>query len=222
MLMTMRAGSFSTLVLLSLGVLLVLGAAVPAGAQVMTAGGDLDVYDDNGGIVGRLVGIQSSRHWVISVEAPDGDVAALRYLSPAPLWGDIEQLVGFDAPNCNGNAYLIGLRGDGARTAAGYTYAAMYLGVYKVDLNTAASVTVVSSVLDNYGVCSNECLSDGFPCQPQLLVHPAEFVATISTAFPFHVRAATSSPSAVPSGVVGIVAGVLGISGALLVRLRRS
>ncbi len=218
MLMTMRAGSFSTLVLLSLGVLLVLGS-VPAGAQVMTAGGDLDVYDDNGGIVGRLVNIQGSGHWVISVEAPDGDVATLRYLTHLSRWGDIEQLVGFDAPNCNGNAYRIGYQ-DGARTATGYTYAAMYLGVYKVDLNTAASVTAVSSVLDNYGVCSNEVLCDGFPCtQP---VSPAEFVATISTAFPFHVRAATSSPSAVPSGVVGVVAGVLGISGALLVRLRRS
>ena len=229
MLMTMRAGSFSTLVLLSLGVLLVLGAAVPAGAQVMTAGGDLDVYDDNGGIVGRLVTLTGGDGWEyefhVSVEAPDGGVGVLMYfmLSETTEYSSwrTDRLY-FDSPDCTGNAYwFLPFSFRGTRTASGYYYTVTSPdAVYKVDLNTAASATAVSSVLDD-GVCSNEVLCDGFPCGAQL-VRPAEFVATISTAFPFHVRAATSSPSAVPSGVVGVVAGVLGISGALLVRLRRS
>jgi hypothetical protein len=216
MLMTMRAGSFSTLVLLSLGVLLVLGS-VPAGAQVMTAGGDLDVYDDNGGIVGRLLGL--SGNWKISVEAPDGDVGVLAYqpetvdeaIAPA-TWGG--QGLRFDSPDCTGNSYgNVGSVNVPARSASGYYYLVAYSDVYRLDENTTASATAYSSFLED-GVCNNVSGTSN--------MIPAEFVATISTAFPFHVRAATSSPSAVPSGVVGVVAGVLGISGALLVRLRRS
>ena len=230
--MTMRAGSFSTLVLLSLGVLLVLGAAVPAGAQVMTAGGDLDVYDDNGGIVGRLLVVGNKLEpWKISVEAPDGDVGVLAYdpgsvtadpefTSPEDIrpanWGDREGFRGvrFDSPDCTGNSYgNVGSVNDPARSASGYHYLVAYSDVYRLDENTTASATAYSSFLED-GVCYNVSGTSN--------MIPAEVVATISTAFPFHVRAATSSPSAVPSGVVGVVAGVLGISGALLVRLRRS
>ena len=225
MLMTMRAASFSTLVLLSLGVLLVLGAAVPAGAQVMTAGGDLDVYDDNGDIVGRLLGFNARNIgyvlWVISVEAPDGDVGALEYRAspgvtlPAGVAGPyLHDAVFFDSPDCTGNSYgNVGSVNVPARSASGYYYLVAYSDVYRLDENTTASATAYSSFLED-GACYNVSGTSN--------MIPAEFVATISTAFPFHVRAATSSPSAVPSGVVGVVAGVLGISGALLVRLRRS
>jgi len=225
MLMTMRAGSFSKLVLLSLGVLLVLGS-VPAGAQVMTAGGDLDVYDDNGDIVGRLVGFHSLNNfevlWVFSVEAPDGDVGALDYRSSPPGENILTGVAGpylhdavfFDSPDCTGNSYgNVGSVNVPARSASGYYYLVAYSDVYRLDENTTASATAYSSFLED-GVCNNVSGTSN--------MIPAEFVATISTAFPFHLRAATSSPSAVPSGVVGVVAGVLGISGALLVRLRRS
>jgi hypothetical protein len=229
MLMTMRAGSFSTLVLLSLGVLLVLGAAVPAGAQVMTAGGDLDVYDDNGDIVGRLVGFHSLNNfevlWVFSVEAPDGDVGALDYRSSPPGENILTGVAGpylhdavfFDSPDCTGNSYMGCCDNTSKhvdRSASGYHYLAPSSDVYRADLNTTPSATATGSILVGGVGCVNS--------SEMLDMIPAEFVATISTAFPFHVRAATSSPSAVPSGVVGVVAGVLGISGALLVRLRRS
>ena len=208
MLMTMRAVLFSTfLLVLSLGVLAV---AVPAGAQVMTAGGDLDVYDDNDDIVGRALGL--GYIWDISVEAPDGDNALLFYIAGegSEHWSDFPN-VHFDSPNCAGNAYLepsdlnIG-------SASGYFYVAQGSDVYRSDLNTAASPTAYSSYLHNNG-CTNSSGTDD--------LRPAELVGTISTAYPFHLRAAASSAPAVPPLAYGIIAGVLGMSGGWLAMKRR-
>lgn len=180
----------------------------------MTAGGDLDVYDDNGDIVGRLVGLDST--WQISVEAPDGDVGVVEYIaeiSPEddlPSWSSRAR---FDSPDCTGNSYMEP-QDNFTRSASGYNYLAAGSNMYRIDLNTTPSATAFSSTLDRDGDCYNQSGTENLV--------PAEVVATISTAYPFHLRAATSSPSAVPSGAVGIIAGVLGISGALLVRRRSS
>ena len=216
MLMTMRAVLFSTLVLpVSLGVLAV---AVPAQAQVMAPGGDLDVYDDNDELVGRLLGIGGlGYYWHISVEAPDGDVGMSHYASGARLgtgeqWWTLEDIY-FDSANCAGNAYLRLDHDASARSASGYSYVVQGPDVYRGDLNTAATPTGYSSRIDN-GACHNV-----FGGNSNL--HPAEFVGTISTAFPFHLRQAASSAPAVPPLAYGIIAGVLGMSGGWFAKRRR-
>ena len=187
-------------------------AAVPAGAQ-MTAGGDLDVYDANSELVGRLVALDYL--WNISMEAPNGDAVVLSYYASDvgdEGWYD-EPTIHFELSDCSGSAYIESPIYFIPKNSSGEFYATGgSSNVYKTDLTTAASATAVSSYLYN-GVCFNSIKTP--------TVRPLEFVATVSAAYPFYLARAAPNASAVPPWTFGIIAGALGMSGGWLASQRK-
>jgi hypothetical protein len=138
----------------------------------------LGVYDANNNKVGDVVGVQDNIPWV-SVTA--GARAVVLQVFPHQLIG---QNLWFDGANCTGNAYINGFTlSKGANVFSLAAVSEPGGVIYAADPATAPVASLVTSLRDSSGICSNFR-----PMNQNVL--PAAPVYTLDSMFqrPYQVR----------------------------------